>query len=149
MGFIDPDLNEWEAARRVLPWKQRFVPRVASVLDGNNDPVDLVVGLAISMVMTGPFLLEFVVQVLLLPFVLALRSIGVMTTPVTAWCTARAVGTNPDGSPRMNRTGSFEAWTVSVSGFSKAGRLRNAITELIRAQGNRADVEAFARQWQG
>lgn len=151
MEIIDHEQSQWEVRRRWLPWKRRFLvlKRLGggSLLDGSNDPVDMAVGLVITVLLMLPSLIEFLVLFVLLPFALLLRAVGAIKTVVEVRCTARAVGTNDDGTPMLQTAGTFESWAIPASGFSRAGRLSNALADLIRLQGRSADVEAFADNW--
>lgn len=151
MKFVDTHGSEWEAIRRLIPWQPKCPTATklkgSSILDGSNDPVGIAIGLLITLVLLLPILVELLFELLLLPFAVALRSAGVVNTTVHVRCTQKVVGFNNDGSKIVETSGASERWELPVSGFGRAGRLRDALADFIRQHGRSADVDGFAAQW--
>lgn len=151
MKFVDAQGSEWAAIRRLMPWEPKIgtASRLngSSLFDGSNDPVGFVVGLAIVIILLLPTLLELIIELLMLPFAVALRSVGVLKTTVQVRCTQKVVGLKEDGSKIVETRGTFENWVLPVAGFGRAGRLRDALADLVRQHGRSADLNGFASHW--
>jgi hypothetical protein len=149
--FVDVQGSEWEASRRWMPWEPRIATasrlKGTSLFDESNDPVGFAVDLAIVIIMLFPMLLELVVELLVLPFAIALRSVGVLKTLVQVRCTLKVVGSESDGSKIVENQGTRENWVLPVAGFGRARRLRDALADLVRQHGRSAGTDTLAAHW--
>lgn len=152
MKFVDSTGSTWEAVRHTTPWTPLFrmkgpLAEGASPFDGSNNPAGLVLYLVGTLLFSLPFLVEAIVQLVLLPFFLAFRYLGWINTIVEVRCTAKVVGQAEDGTKDLKATGPLERWSFPVSGFGKAGQFRDALMDFVKENGRSADAERFAAEW--
>ncbi|GAB3553053.1 hypothetical protein J2S53_003684 [Actinopolyspora lacussalsi] len=148
MRFVDTVGSTWEAKRQWLPWRRRLRFRDSwgrmGFVEGISELPDLVVALAFGVLIVIPVLLELVVELVLLPFVLPLRAMSVMATPVRIRCLDKNLATEGRIYRFFQRISIPDSWNIRISGFRRAGKFRRAAVELVTEYGHGADVEGLA-----
>lgn len=153
MRFNDLSGSTWKVYRQWIAWKPKvkFNSKIGRgfLFDGSNDLAGLAVGIVIMIALALPAVLELLLNLVASPFVFLFRVIGAVTTTVHVRCVTKLVADNGGGKREFQSDGVHERWSVSTSGFIRAGKLRNALIELVKENGRGSDVEGFAAQYLG
>ena len=148
MRFTDSTGSTWKVGRQWIAWqpKVKLHRKVGgtSLVDGSNDISGLVVGLLIIGALALPAMFELLLNVVASAFVLPFRVIGAASTTVHVRCVEKLVDDSAPSKKQFQSDGALEHWSVPATGFIRAGKLRDALIELIKENGRSSDVRGFA-----